>query len=201
MSPVKAPTFLPAGRRADILTAALECFSERGYEATSVEEIRRRCGASNGSFYHFFSSKRDVASALFIEYSQMYTQRLHDVCSELRTARRVVISLATFAIHWAFEDEPEFARVAATMLRSEIVDPVDPALRPLVASMRRDEWELYDKFAQRGEVKRLHPELLHPVLFGPAEAYVILRLRDATTVEPSDAATALGEVAWRALRT
>ncbi len=51
-------------KRAALLAAALALFAERGYEATSIEEIARRAGVAVGSFYQHVASKRQVLLVL-----------------------------------------------------------------------------------------------------------------------------------------
>lgn len=46
-----------------ILEATLECLSERGYAATSTNEVVRRAGVSRGALVHHFSSKSDLVAA------------------------------------------------------------------------------------------------------------------------------------------
>jgi AcrR family transcriptional regulator len=43
-----------------ILTAAREICSEKGFEATRMEEIASRAGVSKGTLYNFFPSKEDL---------------------------------------------------------------------------------------------------------------------------------------------
>lgn len=43
-----------------ILTAAREICSEKGFEATRMEEIAGRAGVSKGTLYNFFPSKEDL---------------------------------------------------------------------------------------------------------------------------------------------
>ncbi|MBW2313434.1 MAG: TetR/AcrR family transcriptional regulator [Deltaproteobacteria bacterium] len=59
----------PAGRpvgstaeatRVEILDAALEAFSEAGFEAMSVRELTRRLGVSHNLVHHHFGSKEDL---------------------------------------------------------------------------------------------------------------------------------------------
>jgi AcrR family transcriptional regulator len=54
----------PEARRADLLDAAERCFAERGYHATTVDEIAARAGVSKGAFYWHFETKRDAFTAL-----------------------------------------------------------------------------------------------------------------------------------------
>ena len=55
----------PEQRRAEILEAALGCFSERGYHATTMDQLVVASGLSKGSLYWHFDSKEDVFLGLF----------------------------------------------------------------------------------------------------------------------------------------
>ncbi len=50
--------------RSHILECALELFSERGYEATGVQEVVEAAGVTKPSLYHYFNSKRGLLDAL-----------------------------------------------------------------------------------------------------------------------------------------
>ncbi len=55
----------PAGRsNSRILTKALELFSEKGYDATSVREICEAAGVTKPTLYHFYGSKEGVYRAI-----------------------------------------------------------------------------------------------------------------------------------------
>ncbi|MBM7599745.1 AcrR family transcriptional regulator [Virgibacillus halotolerans] len=47
-------------RRITILQAALECFSAKGYYASTVDDIVRYSKLSKGSIYNYFSGKEDI---------------------------------------------------------------------------------------------------------------------------------------------
>ncbi|WP_052958167.1 TetR/AcrR family transcriptional regulator [Aquamicrobium sp. LC103] len=51
--------------RADILSAAAQCFMERGYSATSIDDVARSLGATKGRIYHHFHSKADLFAEVF----------------------------------------------------------------------------------------------------------------------------------------
>lgn len=46
--------------REAILDAAALCFMERGFNATSIDDIARRLSATKGMVYHYFSSKAEL---------------------------------------------------------------------------------------------------------------------------------------------
>ena len=53
-----------SSRKQEILQAALACFTEFGVEATTIEMIRDRSGASIGSLYHHFGNRERIIAAL-----------------------------------------------------------------------------------------------------------------------------------------
>ncbi len=57
----------PQERRAQILQAARDCFAERGYAVTRVEEIAKAAGLSKGGLYVHFASKEAIFDALHDE--------------------------------------------------------------------------------------------------------------------------------------
>lgn len=60
----------PEERRAEILDAALRCFSRTGYRGTSMDDIVRESGLSKGTLYWHFDSKQDLFTALFNQILQ-----------------------------------------------------------------------------------------------------------------------------------
>jgi len=57
-------------KRRRLLDAAQQLFAEKGYDATSVEEIAARAGAASGSFYAYFRSKRQLLLVMMDELLQ-----------------------------------------------------------------------------------------------------------------------------------
>mgnify|MGYP006202907829 CR=1 FL=1 len=68
------------GRRAelkrDIFRKALRLFNEQGIEATTIEMIRDRSGASIGSLYHHFGNKERIIGALYLAGTAQYAELL-----------------------------------------------------------------------------------------------------------------------------
>jgi AcrR family transcriptional regulator len=48
-----------------LLSVARELFTERGYAATSIEEIIQRAGVARGALYHHFSGKETLFRAVY----------------------------------------------------------------------------------------------------------------------------------------
>jgi AcrR family transcriptional regulator len=56
-----------AATRQLLVSTARELFTERGYQATSVEEIIQRAGVARGALYHHFSGKDALFRAVYDE--------------------------------------------------------------------------------------------------------------------------------------
>ena len=51
-------------RPAELLEAALNCFIERGYAATRLDDVATRAGVSKGTLYLYYPSKEDLFKAV-----------------------------------------------------------------------------------------------------------------------------------------
>jgi len=51
-------------RPAELLEAALDCFVERGYAATRLEDVAARAGVSKGTLYLYYNGKDDLFKAV-----------------------------------------------------------------------------------------------------------------------------------------
>lgn len=52
-------------RRREIIAAAYEIFSEKGYHATGIADIAARLDIGHGTFYRYFANKRDILDHVF----------------------------------------------------------------------------------------------------------------------------------------
>jgi AcrR family transcriptional regulator len=54
-------------RPTEILDAALDCFVERGFAGTRMEDIARRAGVTAGTIYRYYANKEEVFKAVVRE--------------------------------------------------------------------------------------------------------------------------------------
>lgn len=74
-----------------IFETAMRLFAEKGYEATSVEEITATVGVAKGTLYYHFSSKEEIYNFLIEEGMKLLhnsieikTEKLNDPVAKLR---------------------------------------------------------------------------------------------------------------------
>lgn len=63
-------------RRLEIIAAARELYEEKGLSKTSVQDITSRVGVTRTLFYHYFSDKDAVTSAVLDDYIDDYVEAL-----------------------------------------------------------------------------------------------------------------------------
>jgi AcrR family transcriptional regulator len=84
----------PAPRRGDrvrhILGESLKCFSERGYERVTYDDLIARSNVSRGSFYWYFPSKESLYDAVLDFCVSGYVARLEEEFGKTDSADHVV---------------------------------------------------------------------------------------------------------------
>jgi AcrR family transcriptional regulator len=83
--------------QARLLAVAAELFAERGFDATSVQEVVERAQVTKGALYHYFDSKQDL---LYEIYHSIISAQLADLDAILAlaeppaaTLRAIIVSL------------------------------------------------------------------------------------------------------------
>lgn len=74
-------------RRNEILNAADELFSLKGFDGTSTNDILEKVGIARGTLYHHFKSKEDVMDALI----ERYGVRLLGAAQEIAADKRLPV--------------------------------------------------------------------------------------------------------------
>src|SRR5215213_8635580 len=112
-------------RRTAILDAALSAFSQRGYHATSLDDVAREAGVSKALIYEHFASKQELYGDLIARNARELTQRVAGALSGVEvesTSKRLATGLEAF---FAFVEE---RRDAWRMLFRDASDPETSAV-------------------------------------------------------------------------
>lgn len=83
--------------REAIWTAAIDLFSEQGFEETTVDEIAAAAGTSRRTFFRYFESKRDLLAQPVSNYAASIAAAIESCPHKLAAAailRRVVLEVA-----------------------------------------------------------------------------------------------------------
>lgn len=69
MSPRVPQAYLEA-RRTEIVSAAFQCFVQKGFQNTTMQDIYDATGLSPGAVYNYFNSKEDIVVAALRNYAE-----------------------------------------------------------------------------------------------------------------------------------
>lgn len=58
--PPKATTRRSEWRKEEIIAVAAQCFMERGYHGTSIDDVARKIGCTKGLIYYHYPTKTDL---------------------------------------------------------------------------------------------------------------------------------------------
>src|SRR5919206_2043744 len=61
-------------RKQHVINKAHQLFIDKGFQATSIQEIIDYSGISKGTFYNYFSSKNELLMAIFTSLGQQIDQ-------------------------------------------------------------------------------------------------------------------------------
>lgn len=186
-------------RRREILQAALASFEELGYEASTIEDIRRRSRASIGSIYHHFGGKASIASALYAEGLEDYQAGLLARMRRARSARALVKAVVRHHLDWA-EVKPAWARYLMGMRSLEAVAAIELRLREINQGFVREAGALIRPYMDKGEIVPLPFEVLLSSLFGPAQEFLRLWFSGRTDLGLRQARELLAKAAWKSVQ-
>ena len=96
-------------RRDQIISAAITCFSEKGYYEASMDEIAKAANLSKGSLYWHFKSKRDLFQSLVERWLQEFTDSLGTTLENAATAGEK-LRMMIDAVKSNAAAQPELAR-------------------------------------------------------------------------------------------
>ena len=189
----------PGERRRQILEAALRCFAEQGYEATTLGDIRERSGASTGSIYHLFASKEEIAGAVYVDGLGRYQDGFLAALARRSTAESTVRACVEYYLGWV-EDNERLARFILHTRQAELVPKVKEELRSMNRAFFGKIAEIVVRYVEGGQIKDMPRELFHAQVMGPAHEYARTWLAGRRKVPLRDASRLLADAAWDALR-
>ena len=103
-------------RPTEIVTAALECFKERGYAATRLEDVAAKAGVTKGTIYLYYSSKEELFKAVVRGELVPNIEHLERASRDSESASAM---LAQFFMIWSEHVVPSPASVIPKLIIAE----------------------------------------------------------------------------------
>ncbi len=123
----------------EILDVAAHVFYEKGYEATTIQDIASRVGLLKGSLYYYIDTKEDLLYAIA---EHVHADGLRYLTEDETLMRAdAVTRLSRFVERW-------MARLATNIRYSAVVEREFRSLRPERVQTLIDQRDAYDQFVR-----------------------------------------------------
>ncbi|MDP4098827.1 TetR/AcrR family transcriptional regulator [Paenibacillus sp. P96] len=138
----------------EIIQAALSLFSEKGYEATSVDEIARQSGMVKASFYKYFKSKEELLQGTIAFVQEDMEKELEKVYLNFRLSpREKLTQFYIIALERVYQSKMHLLIFSVPLLGStderiaQAVDSLENSLSnrvlDLMSNLYGEEWSDY----------------------------------------------------------
>lgn len=169
--------------RKAIITAARDCFSEKGYDQVTVRDIIRRTGLASGTFYNYFQDKQSIFSALLSDYIERLSKHLFELRKSSDSLEKFIHS-TYLAVFTAISEDPVVYQLAHS--NNRVIRDLfgESIIGTNIATLEED----IEEAIQRGVIPEIDSTYLSAAFFGVA--YEIgLRVANTSIPEPKVAAT------------
>jgi AcrR family transcriptional regulator len=147
-------------RRAQIVKAALACYTRQGYVNTTMDDIVAESGLSKGAIYWYFKSKDDVFQAAFTSMfeavgaeSMAALQACGTAAEKLRFGARTMVDLAR-------DIEGYFALIVEFWAQSENRDEVMGFWAEMLTQYQQVIAAIFESGIQSGEFRKVDTDAL-----------------------------------------
>ncbi|CAD5110369.1 TetR/AcrR family transcriptional regulator [Zestomonas carbonaria] len=186
-------------RKHEILQAALACFTEHGVDATTIEMIRDRSGASIGSLYHHFGNKERIIGALYLAGVGEYAGMLDEGFRTADSAEACVKLLVTSYIDWVAAN-PDWARFVlhsrGRVEAGELGDQLREANRLHYGRIL----QALAGYREQGLLRPLPEDCFASIVIGPSQDFARNWLAGRTQSDLRECRELFAQVAWESVR-
>ena len=135
--------------RERITQAAIELFTERGFEATTVDDIAAKADVAKGTFFNYFPRKESVFDALAEQKASEMEEVTRDLLAQEIPTREKLHRFCD-EITTRHVSNRELSRIAVSRMLSQIHDPI----HNVPATFRTHLRQIIEQGQEGGELRR-----------------------------------------------
>jgi len=154
----EAPKTKSEATRARIISAALDLFRERGFEAATMREIASRAGVALGAAYYYFDSKDSIVLAFYDQAQSDMAPRIEKALSATKDLKVLLDRIISVKLEY-FESSRAF--LGALSGHADPEKPLSP-FSPQTRAIRERDIEFFERALSAGRARI--PEDLRPAL-------------------------------------
>ncbi|EMI5491560.1 TetR/AcrR family transcriptional regulator [Providencia stuartii] len=174
---MSAQTERQKAKKKQIIDAAISCFIEKGFHATSTAEICKAAGMSPGNLFHYYPTKYAIIEAIAIE-DQLYFEQILNSVEEASSSIESVILMMTRLIE--LYNDPDYARISIEIFAEASRNPeINRIFVENDKKLRDKLTALIIEGRNKGEIDlQLHPENTASWLMTTADGTIGRELMD-----------------------
>lgn len=184
--------------RTKIEDAGLALIDENGFEAATVGAIRQKAGVSNGSFFHFFRSKEELAASLFLDAIRAYHRAMLAALAGGPGAEAGIAALVRAHFQWVIGNRRQ-ARFLFEHVRPEWIENVREEQRAENEAYGRGVAQWREPLVATGRLRAMDPLVFYSQIIGPAQIFCRAWLSGRDRSDPSHHIADLTDCAIRAV--
>lgn len=188
-----------SSRKQEILQAALACFTEHGVDATTIEMIRDRSGASIGSLYHHFGNRERIIAALYLEGIGEYAALLEAGLVDTLHPEACVKLFVTCYVDWVVAN-PDWARFILHNRGRVEAGEWGERLREHNRDHGKRIGAVLRRHREAGAFRAMPGDCFVSVVIGPAHDMARNWLAGRSSTALADCRELLAEIAWDSVR-
>ena len=183
-----------------VVQAATELFGSLGYAATSMEQVRRRAGVSNGSLYHLFPDKVTLGGYLFGAGMHECQAGLLAVIADADAAQQGIRNAVAWQLGWV-DDNAATARILYGDVPDDVMVAAAAVHDPSARNYVRTTTQWLNRHVLEGSIVDRPFAVTHALWLGPTQEYSRHWLRGRVKQRPRRVAADLSAGAWAAVST
>lgn len=188
-----------AERRAAILSAALTVIDEQGLHTTTINDIRRRSGASVGSIYHHFGDREGLFYALYVESLADCFAFLLTNLQACDSAQAGIFALVESYLGWV-EAHPQEAAFIYEASQGDLLRSYREEILAFKHNFYGEAFAWMLPFIQAGDLIELPPWAYDAILLGPAHEFARRWLGGLRELPMAEARAIIATAVWRAIQ-
>jgi AcrR family transcriptional regulator len=181
-----------------ILTAGLRTFEKVGFDDATVAAICTSAGASNGSFFHFFGSKKGLAAELFLASLRSYHSAMLAALESAPDATTGVAALVAAHLEWVVGQRRN-AKFLFEQSRAEWLTDIRREQQQENADFRSKVASWFDPLVASGALREMPISIFISQIIGPAQIFCRAWLSGRERRDPREHESLLAQCAIRSI--
>lgn len=148
---------MPMDKQQQIFDSALKLFVEFGFHGTPTSKIAKEAGVSNGTLFHYFSTKEELIKELYVAVKEELNRFL---ASKIKASDSVEIKLKKvylYSVYWALEHQEKFHYIQQIHFSPHISQISETVLHDQVQA----HLALIDEAKAQNIIKKLPTDLIY----------------------------------------